>query len=62
MGRVKSLQIKKAAKKLFEENEKLFTTDFEKNKKTVDRLLYTSKKIRNSIVGYVTRLVKQAKK
>lgn len=58
MGRVKSAQIKKAAKKLFEERKAMFSTDFDKNKVAVAKLLDTSKKTRNSIAGYVTRLMK----
>ncbi|MBU2497133.1 MAG: 30S ribosomal protein S17e [Nanoarchaeota archaeon] len=62
MGRVKSLQIKRTAKKLFEEHKKLFTTDFEKNKKVVDKFIETSKKFRNSITGHVTQLAKKSNK
>ena len=61
MGRVKSLQIKRTAKKLYEENKKSFTTDFEKNKKAVDRFIETSKKFRNSIAGHITKLAKKSK-
>lgn len=48
--------------KIFEENRDKFTTDYEKNKIVVDDLLdISSKKLRNSIAGYVTRLVKTSK-
>ncbi|MEK6852801.1 MAG: 30S ribosomal protein S17e [Nanoarchaeota archaeon] len=59
MGRVKSLQIKREARKLLDEYPKVFTSDFEKNKVLVTKLLYTSKKIRNSVAGYITRLVRK---
>ena len=37
-----------------------FTTDFEKNKNLAEELMeFPSKKIRNIIVGYVTRLKKK---
>ena len=56
MGRIKSTQIKRAARRIFEEHPKRFSTDFEKNKKAVEGLLETSKKFRNAIAGYVTKL------
>ena len=59
MGRIKTTQIKRAAKKLVREHRDKFKTDFSKNKKIVDELLDVhSKKLRNVITGYVTRLVK----
>ena len=59
MGRVKSAQVKKFAKKLLEQHKEHFTGDFERNKKVVSSLIDTSKKLRNSIAGYVTRLVRK---
>ena len=56
MGRIKSTQIKRMGKKIFEEHPKRFSTDFEKNKKSVEVLVDTSKKFRNAIAGYVTKL------
>ena len=39
-----------------------FTDTYEKNKEIVNKLISTpSKKLRNAIAGYVTRLVKQSK-
>ncbi len=59
MGRVKTTQIKRASQKLVRENKDKFYPDFTKNKKVVDELLdVQSKKLRNVIAGYVTRLVK----
>ena len=61
MGRVKYLAIKKITRKLLEENPGLFTTDFEKNKEILNPMIETDKKNRNSIAGYITKLVKKAK-
>ncbi|HIH17434.1 MAG TPA: 30S ribosomal protein S17e [Nanoarchaeota archaeon] len=56
MGRVKSLQIKRISKKIFEEYPSKFSTDFEKNKKSVDSMVDTSKKFKNLIAGCITKL------
>ena len=61
MGRVKYSAIKKITRKLLEENPGLFTTDFEKNKEILNPMIETDKKNRNSIAGYITKLVKKAK-
>jgi len=60
MGRVKSTQIKRISRKIFEENKDTFSADFDKNKKSVDKLIETSKKFRNQVAGYVTKLAKIA--
>ena len=62
MGRVKSLSIKRTTRKLLEKHPKLFTDDFEKNKHILNEILETNKKTRNSVAGYITRLVKKSKK
>ena len=63
MGRIKTKFIKRTTNKIFKEHKKKFTQDFEKNKKIVEELLdIPSKKLRNIIAGYVTRLMKQKKK
>lgn len=60
MGRVKSLSIKKTTRQLLERYPESFTTDFEKNKKIIGRILPDiNKRVRNSIAGYVTRLKKK---
>ena len=62
MGRIKTTLIKRTAKKLFANHKDEFHKDFEKNKKAVDNLIIvSSKKLRNVIAGYVTRLKKQSK-
>ncbi len=60
MGRIKTTQVKRISQKLVSEHRDKFKQDFEGNKKIVDGLLdVPSKKLRNVIAGYVTRLVKQ---
>jgi small subunit ribosomal protein S17e len=59
MGRVKTKPIKRVTKELVENHFDEFTERFEDNKAIVDK--YTdipSKKLRNIITGYVTRLVR----
>ena len=59
MGRIKTQQIKRLTKKLMGETDQ-FTTNFDENKKVVDSVAIThSKKIRNVVAGYATRLVKE---
>ena len=59
MGRIKSTQIKRVSRKLVDSY--IFTDNFDENKKLVSQRIETSKKTRNSVAGYITRLVKQAK-
>ncbi len=60
MGRIKTTPIKRISQKLVRENKDKFKPDFAKNKKLVTEMLdVPSKKLRNIIAGYVTRLVKQ---
>ncbi|MEM1619654.1 MAG: 30S ribosomal protein S17e [Fervidicoccaceae archaeon] len=59
MGRVRTSSVKRLARQLLRDYPQLFTTDFEKNKEIVAKLLETnSKKLRNQVAGYVTHLVK----
>ncbi|MEM5828187.1 MAG: 30S ribosomal protein S17e [Candidatus Aenigmatarchaeota archaeon] len=63
MGRVRTRDIKNLALKILEQHRDKFTTDFEKNKQIINQLYYFySKKIRNKIVGYITKLVKKSSK
>ena len=60
MGRIKTLLVKRIAKKLIKVHAQEFTSEFNKNKELVER--YTnvaSSKMRNIIAGYTARLVKQ---
>ena len=36
-----------------------FTSDFEHNKRVVGELLKTTKRVRNRVAGYITRLIKR---
>jgi ribosomal protein S17E len=60
MGRIKSLLVKRTAKRLLVEEEALFADSFEKNKKVLGSHM-PSKPIRNKIAGYIARLVKMKK-
>lgn len=60
MGRIKTLLVKRIAKKLIKEHAAEFTSEFDKNKALVKK--YTnvaSTKMKNIIAGYTSRLVKQ---
>ncbi len=60
MGRIKTLLVKRIAKKLIKVHGKEFTPDFANNKPLVQK--YTnveSAKMRNLIAGYTARLIKQ---
>jgi small subunit ribosomal protein S17e len=62
MGRIKTTLIKRAGAKLFKENEDHFSNDFAENKLKVAELAeIQSKKMKNVITGYVTRLNKNKK-
>ena len=51
--------IKRTSNQLVKEHPEAFTTDFNENKTRVSELVCTSsKKLRNIIAGYVTRLTK----
>jgi ribosomal protein S17E len=56
MGRIKSLLVKRTAKRLMEEQE--FSDNFEKNKKILGMTM-PSKRLRNIIAGYIARLKKR---
>lgn len=59
MGRIKSLLVKRTAKKLVKEQD-FYTENFEDDKKLLGNLM-PSKRIRNKIAGYMARLKKNAK-
>ena len=62
MGRIKSTLIKRTAVDLLEKHPDTFKDKFEENKKIVDEFAdIKSKKLRNSISGYITRIVKRTK-
>jgi small subunit ribosomal protein S17e len=62
MGRVKGTLIKRVSRELITKYPDKFTSDFEKNKKIMGKILTTYKRFRNSIAGYVARLIKRQEK
>ncbi|MFH1439737.1 MAG: 30S ribosomal protein S17e [Candidatus Woesearchaeota archaeon] len=62
MGRIKTALIKRMGRKLHNLHEDNFSESFEENKSKVSELAeIRSKKMRNVITGYVTRLVMNKK-
>tara|TARA_Y100000310_G_C20593874_1_gene769503 strand:- start:1138 stop:1326 length:189 start_codon:yes stop_codon:yes gene_type:complete len=62
MGRIKTTLTRRVGLKLVEDHADMFKKDFGENKKVVGELLkIPSKKHRNIIAGYVTRLMKMQK-
>ncbi|MBD3361528.1 30S ribosomal protein S17e [Candidatus Woesearchaeota archaeon] len=60
MGRIKTKLIKRLTLELLEKHRDKLSTEFDANKKIVAELMAgTSKKLRNVIAGYVTRLKKK---
>jgi small subunit ribosomal protein S17e len=60
MGRIKTMLVKRVTNDLMRAHQEKFTTDFEKNKSIVEKYAdVPSKKIRNIIAGYATRLKKK---
>ena len=59
MGRIKTQLIKRLTFELAKNYSDRLTKEFEPNKKVVEELLTeSSKKIRNAVAGYLTRLMK----
>ncbi|MEW6063372.1 MAG: 30S ribosomal protein S17e [Nanoarchaeota archaeon] len=62
MGRIKTKAIKRTTKKLLSTYPDKFKADFEHNKKMVSEVMeIPSKKLRNTVAGYLVRLVKSKK-
>ena len=60
MGRIKSKVVKRATNALLKDNSDVFTGKFEENKEVLKSLgLTDSKKVRNQIAGYITRIRKK---
>ena len=60
MGRIKTQLIKRVTLKLVKEHRDEFKKDFEANKELAEKYAdIPSKKLRNIIAGYITRLVKE---
>ncbi|MEM4244682.1 MAG: 30S ribosomal protein S17e [Candidatus Nanoarchaeia archaeon] len=62
MGRIKTMLIKRTVNSLLAKYPDRFKDNFEENKKIVEEVAEIhSKKLRNVIAGYITRLVKKQK-
>lgn len=62
MGRIKTTAIKSKGQKIFSKHKDEFTSDYAKNKEKLKELtIIPSKKIRNVLAGYITRLKKTVK-
>ena len=60
MGRIKTQLIKRTTEAIMDKHGADFTIDFVQNKRIIDsRMSVHSKKIRNVIAGYATRLKKR---
>ncbi|MBU1198977.1 MAG: 30S ribosomal protein S17e [Nanoarchaeota archaeon] len=63
MGRIKTRLVKAVTQQLLEEHRDRFNTNYEDNKIKVSELIEVqSKKLRNIIAGYVTRIMKSQAK
>jgi len=59
MGKVRTLLVKRTARRLLELYPDEVSTSFEENKELVKKYVYLkSKKLRNQIAGYLTHLAK----
>lgn len=57
MGRIKTRLVKRKTKELLREHGEKFAADFSQNKQVVSSLMeIPSKKLRNIMAGYITRL------
>ena len=62
MGNIRTSQIKRLAKQIVRDFHDQLNTEFENNKHVVEEVCSTmSKKMRNQISGYVTRIMRQFK-
>lgn len=63
MGTVKTSAVKNLAEDLIRNHGDKFSEDFEQNKKTLNEIRpIKSKKIRNSLAGYIATRMQQVKK
>lgn len=60
MGRIKSTLVKRTSRQMIENSSDSFGKTFEENKKSLGSTL-PSKKMRNKIAGYITRVKKNTK-
>ncbi len=62
MGRIKTTLVKRTSRHLVETLPDTFAKDFESNKKALGNTTMPSKRMRNMIAGYVTRLKRNSQK
>lgn len=63
MGRIKTKLIKRMTLGLYKEFRDKFKKTFKENKEIVEKLAdFPSKKMRNVVAGYITRLIKSQEK
>ena len=60
MGRIKTTLVKRTSVQLVEQTPESFTKDFTDNKKALGKTM-PSKRMRNMIAGYISRLKKNKK-
>ncbi len=59
MGRIKTAFIKKHAKEIIAKYYPILSKEFEKNKRILNIVaVFPSKRVRNRVAGYITRLMK----
>lgn len=59
MGKVRIELVKRASKELIEKYPDRFTANFEENKQFLKEIGFTlSKRLRNRVAGYITRMMK----
>ncbi|MBW6462418.1 MAG: 30S ribosomal protein S17e [DPANN group archaeon] len=59
MGKIKHTFIKRSARRIYEQNPKEFSTDFNTNKKAIAaKTVVESKSIRNKMAGYMIKIIK----
>lgn len=59
LGRIKTKKIKRSTHRIFDESKDLISDNFDENKKVInEKYGIESKKLRNTIAGYCTRLKK----
>lgn len=62
MGRIKTAQVKRVTVELIEKHPDKFKDNFNENKEILGKFAQVdSKRIRNVIAGYITRLIKAKK-
>ena len=60
MGRIKTTLVKRTANTLVKKHPENFSENFHENKKTVEEFAeIPSKKLRNTIAGYITRITRR---